>query len=195
MLTSRNEFRLLHRQDNANERLMSVGHEWGTISDADYERHRRSDERVQREVARLGEARHRGDAATTMLCRPGVDYQQVVALVGPAADPLTADEVGKVETLVRYASYIERSRRQLEGRAAYERMSLAKVDFDQVASLSHEGAQALKRAAPSSLGAAQRLRGVRDSDVTALLVHLKGRSTRGSLAVGEKQAATALGGD
>ncbi len=194
MLTSRNEFRLLHRQDNANERLMSVGHAWGLVDDAVFERQRSSDGRVQREVARLGTVRHHGDAATTMLCRPGVHYRQVIELVGAAADPLTADEVGKVETLVRYASYIERSRKQLEGRAAYERMSLANVDLDRVASLSYEGAQALRRAAPASLGAAQRVRGVRDSDVTALLVHLKGRPGNGSrVASGKQPVASAEG--
>jgi len=193
MLTSRNEYRLLHRQDNANERLMTLGHAWGTVDAAALARQQRSEERVRREVERLGRVRHQGDLAATMLVRPGADYAGVTALVGPAAEPLSREEVAKVETLIRYAAYIERARKQLEGRAAYERMSLAGVDFDRVPSLSKEGAEALKRAKPSSLGAAQRLRGVRDSDVTALLVHLKTRAGRagvgaGGMAAGEAAA-------
>lgn len=175
MLTSRNEYRLLHRQDNANERLMGVGSEWGLVSDADLARHRSSEERVQREVTRLGRTRHGGDLATTMLCRPGVEYTAVTDLVGGAADDLSQDEVERVVTLVRYAAYIERARKQLDGRAAYEKVSLEGVDLAHVASLSTEGLQALSRAAPLTLGAAQRVRGVRDSDVAALLVHLRGR--------------------
>ena len=129
-----------------------------------------------REVERLGAVRYGGDLATKMLCRPGSDYASVVALVGRAEQDLDRDEIERVETLVRYASYIERSRRQLEGRESYEGMSLGEVDFAHVASLSAEGREALQRYAPRSLGAAQRLRGVRDSDVAALLVHLKTRS-------------------
>lgn len=174
MLTSRNEYRLLHRQDNANERLMGLGNEWGLVSDADLARHRASDGRVQREVGRLGRVRHDGTLAATLLCRPGVEYDDVVALTGGADEPLTAAEVERVVTLVRYAAYIERANKQLGGRAAYERMSLDGVELERVASLSNEGLAALRRAAPATLGAAQRVRGVRDSDVAALLVHLKG---------------------
>ncbi|MFA5551262.1 MAG: tRNA uridine-5-carboxymethylaminomethyl(34) synthesis enzyme MnmG [Trueperaceae bacterium] len=175
MLTSRNEFRLLHRQDNANERLMGLGHEWGLVPAQELERQQRSERRVQAEVERLARTRHQGDLATKMLCRPGVDYQQVVELVGAAAETLTPDEVAQVETLIRYEAYIERSRKHLEGRAEYEKLLLNGVDYSNVPGLSTEGAQALRGAQPASLGAAQRLRGVRDSDVTALLVHLKTR--------------------
>lgn len=173
MMTSRNEHRLLHRQDNANERLMGMGHEWGLVPDEVFARQRASEERVSREVQRLARSRHGGDLAVTMLCRPGVEYEDVVALVGVAADELTPGEVERVVTQVRYASYIERAKRQRDGQAAYERMSLEGVNFEAVASLSTEGLQALRRAAPASLGAAQRVRGVRASDVAALLVHLK----------------------
>jgi tRNA uridine 5-carboxymethylaminomethyl modification enzyme len=78
--------------------------------------------------------------------------------------------------LVRYAGYIERSRKELDARSRYEAWSLSGVSFERVPSLSAEGRGALERARPGTLGAAQRLRGVRDSDVTALLVHLKARA-------------------
>ena len=74
-----------------------------------------------------------------------------------------------------YESYIERSRAQLEGRSRYEELALAGVAYSAIPSLSNEGREALERGHPRTLGAAQRLRGVRDSDVTALLVHLKRR--------------------
>jgi len=189
MMTSRNEHRLLHRQDNASERLMALGHEWGLVSGQALERQRASEARVNREVSRLGRVRHGGDLAKTILCRPGVEYGDVVALVGAATDKLAPGEVEQVVTQVRYASYIERAKLQRDGQAAYERMSLEGVDFGVVASLSTEGLQALRRAAPASLGAAQRVRGVRDSDVAALLVHLKvhrhgGTGARGTGAPG-----------
>ncbi|MFO7544348.1 MAG: tRNA uridine-5-carboxymethylaminomethyl(34) synthesis enzyme MnmG [Trueperaceae bacterium] len=180
MLTSRNEYRLLHRQDNASERLMPLGHEWGLVSDADLARMRASEARVQVEVTRLEKTRHRGDPASKILCRPGVTYTDVVALIGTGDAALDPTEAHKAETLVRYAAYIERSRKQLDGRAEYERMSLTGVEFDRVASLSTEGREALMRAEPATVGAAQRLRGVRDSDVAALLVHLKSRRSPGA---------------
>ncbi len=175
MLTSRNEYRLLHRQDNAKERLMGLGFEWGTVDAAALELQRQSEQRVRAEADRFGRTRFQGDLAATMLCRPGTDYADVVTLIGPAEWPLTREEISQVETLVRYAAYIERSRKHLEGRADYECMGLQGIDFSQVPGLSKEGAEALAKGAPASLGAAQRMRGVRDSDVTALLVHLKTR--------------------
>jgi len=183
MLTSRNEYRLLHRQDNAADRLSAAGHRWGLVSDARLAAVRASRARVDRELARLEAVRYQGDPGTKMLCRPGMDHASVVARVGPPEEALTRDEIERVETLVRYASYIERSRRQRETRSTYEGMSLAGIDFGRVSSLSSEGREALQRQAPHTLGAAQRLRGVRDSDVTALLIHLKTRGvSRGTLA-------------
>src|SRR5690606_19694152 len=186
MLTSRNEYRLLHRQDNASERLMPLGHAWGLVTDAEVARMRASEARVHAEVARLEKSRHGGDTASKILCRPGVTYADVMRLIGPGDAALDRVETHKVETLVRYAAYIERARKQLDGRADYERMSLAGVAFDRVASLSTEGREALVRAEPATVGAAQRLRGVRDSDVAALLVHCKSRRATGRRATGRR---------
>ena len=175
MLTSRNEYRLLHRQDNAAARLTGHGHAWGLVGAERLAAVRAGEARVAAEVARLGAVRADGELATTLLCRPGASYDAVIGLVGAPAEPLPADERRRVEIEIRYASYIERSTRQLAGRSQYERVRLEGVAFERVASLSTEGRQALERAAPSTVGAAQRVRGVRDSDVAALLVHLKSR--------------------
>lgn len=175
MLTSRNEYRLLHRQDNAGERLAEVGYRWGLVDDAAYGLARASAERVLREVARLGEVRDGADTGAKLLCRPGMDYGAVVARIGVPEEALEQAEVERVETLVRYAPYIERAQRQLDARGAFEGMSLEGVDYRHVASLSSEGREVLARHAPPTFAAAQRLRGIRDSDLTALVVHMKTR--------------------
>ncbi|MEX2536389.1 MAG: tRNA uridine-5-carboxymethylaminomethyl(34) synthesis enzyme MnmG [Trueperaceae bacterium] len=173
MLTSRNEYRLLHRQDNARERLRPVGHEWGLVSEAQLAASRESEARVSAEVERLRKSRIGGELASKVLSRPGIGYDEVRGRIGASGTPLARKEEEKVEILVKYAGYIERSRRELEGRREYEELSLGGVDFRIVSSLSNEGREVLIRSLPGTLGAAQRLRGVRDSDLTALLVHVK----------------------
>ena len=173
MLTSRNEYRLLHRQDNANERLLPVGHAWGLVGADALRDLRASEARVAGEVARLESTRLEGALASKVLCRPGMSYEDVAARVGLGNAALSADEKRKVEILIKYAAYIERSRKELEARNGYETVSLDGCDFAGVGSLSREGFEALTRHKPKTLGAAQRLRGVRDSDVTALLIHTK----------------------
>jgi tRNA uridine 5-carboxymethylaminomethyl modification enzyme len=173
MLTSRNEYRLLHRQDNALERLRPLGHRWGLISDGELEATEASRRRVEAELSRISAARVEGEPASKVLSRPGVSYRDVVERLGEPAPPLSQKEAERVEILVKYSSYIERSRRELESRREYEEMDLGGLDFQAIPSLSNEGREVLQRSRPATLGAAQRLRGVRDSDVTALLVHVK----------------------
>ena len=178
MLTSRNEYRLLHRQDNAADRLLAVGHAWGLQSDETLEKGRESQIRVAAEVQRLNKLQLNGMVASKVLCRPGTSYCEVAEQLEPLPYELTAQEKRKVEIQTKYASYIERSRRELEARQSYETLSLAGLSFDGIPSLSHEGKQALKRVQPATLGAAQRVQGVRDSDITALLVYCKGRRNK-----------------
>ena len=174
MLTSRNEYRLLHRQDNADERLLAVGQAWGLQSREALELLQESQVRVEAEVRRLENVRVDGILASKLLCRPGVTYSDLEARLGGANPTLLEREKHKVEVAVKYASYIERSRRELESRKGYEAITLGGISYERVSSLSHEGREALTKARPATLGAAQRLRGVRDSDVTALLVFCKG---------------------
>ncbi len=178
MLTSRNEYRLLHRQDNADDRLLVLGHNWGLQSDETLKRAQESQARVETEVQRLGKVQVNGVVASKVLCRPGTSYADLEPHLGSPTESLSVKEKQKVEIQVKYASYIDRSRRELEARKGYETVSLAGLSFDGIPSLSHEGKQALTNSKPATLGAAQRVQGVRDSDVTALLVYCKGGSTR-----------------
>lgn len=175
MLTSRNEYRLLHRQDNAAERMTPLGYAWGLVSTEEAERVRASVARVAAEVARLKQLRHEGAPGAVWICRPGEDYHSVIARLGPPPEPLSSAEAARVEIALRYAAYIERNERLLAARREYEAWTLADVDFASVASLSREGLETLQRHRPATLGAASRLRGVRESDITALVIHLKSR--------------------
>jgi len=175
MLTSRNEYRLLHRQDNALERLSPIGHAWGLVSDEQLQSVLSVEARVQQEVERLKSTHHEGKLASKLLCRPKMSYKDVEGLIGVSDAALTPSEMKKVEILVKYEAYIKRSQKELETRRSYDKMSLKGLDYSKLQSLSFEGKEALLNFQPETLGAAQRLRGVRDSDVTAILVQLKAK--------------------
>jgi tRNA uridine 5-carboxymethylaminomethyl modification enzyme len=176
MLTSRNEYRLLHRQDNAQTRLSPIGHAWGLLSDAEISEVKASQERVENEVRRLSTTRYQGDLASKIICRPNMMYRDVVGMIGESPVVLSSMEQQRVEIALKYESYISRNMRELESRKDYEELSLIKVNFATVPSLSTEGKQMLEKSKPATLGAAQRLRGVRDSDITALLIFLKSKN-------------------
>ncbi len=178
MLTSRNEYRLLHRQDNAKDRLSSIAKQWGLISESELAEVDESKTRVFSEVRRFETTRFEGNTAAKLLCRPELKYEDVVNLIGSSSLPLTLEEKRKVETLIKYEAYILRSQKEIEARKETESLSLKGLDFAMVSGLSSEGLQDLRRFEPLTLGTAQRLRGVRDSDVTALLVYVKGKSRR-----------------
>jgi tRNA uridine 5-carboxymethylaminomethyl modification enzyme len=173
MLTSRNPYRLLHRQDNANARMLPTGVAWGLVSPEMGSALERSEERIAAEVNRLDRVRIGGDPASKHLRRPTVGYETIVQQIGAASDELSPAERQRVEILVKYSAYIDRSLAHLASRKDHERTPLDEIVYDRVSGLSNEGKHALETVRPATLGAAQRLRGVRDSDATALLVHLK----------------------
>ena len=124
MLTSRNEYRLLHRQDNAAERLSPIGYAWGTVDEKTFRQVQQSGARVTDEVERLSKTRFEGKTGTKLLCRPQMDYGAVIDLIGAASEELSLAEQKQVEILVKYDAYIKRSAKELESRKAYEDMSL-----------------------------------------------------------------------
>lgn len=176
MLTSRNEYRLLHRQDNAQERLTSIGFAWGLVSEKNHLLAEESSTKVAQEVKRINSSRFEGVLASKILCRPSNSYVDIEALIGPANSDLTVSEKKRAEVLIKYDAYIKRNEKELSARRDYELLSLEEVDYEVISSLSSEGKEALTRAKPKTLGAAQRLRGLRDSDIRAILVHAKSKN-------------------
>ncbi len=177
MMTSRVELRLLIRGDNADERLVPKGVAWGLLPKARLEAVERKYARVERELSRLANARIAGTSALHYLRRPEVTYTEVLELIGPPEEPLDPEVRRQVEIRAKYAGYIERQERLRQRFAELAAHPLPRsLDYSGVPSLSKEAQERLSRQRPRNLAEAARIPGVRDSDVTALLVHLAKRS-------------------
>ncbi len=173
MMTSRVEHRLLCRADNADERLVPVAAGWGLRSGAELEATLAKYGRVGAELNRLSRCWIDGVVASDYLKRPEAGYQQVVARVGLPQEPLSTEEARQVELKAKYSGYIERQRKQTQSAQDLEARQLpSRLDYRQVHSLSREAAEKLTRTRPRNLAEAARVPGVRDSDITAILVHL-----------------------
>jgi tRNA uridine 5-carboxymethylaminomethyl modification enzyme len=196
MFTSRAEFRLQLREDNADMRLTEAGRRMGLVDDARWDAFSRKRDAVSRETERLkstwvnprnlpaseservlGKAIEHEYNLGDLLRRPGVSYAALLSLDGgkyqPAA-PLAADEVEQVEIAAKYAGYIDRQKDEVQRAAHFESLRLpAELDYMQVAALSIEVRQKLQKHRPETLGQASRISGVTPAAVSLLLVHLK----------------------
>jgi tRNA uridine 5-carboxymethylaminomethyl modification enzyme len=199
MFTSRAEYRLSLREDNADLRLTEKARELGCVGDAQWQAFERKREAVARELERLkstwvnprmiseaeaqrvlGQGMEREYALADLLRRPNVDYAALVSLqaedgrlFGPEQD-LAPAEKEQVEIQIKYAGYIERQAREVERHDYYENLKLpAELDYMQVAALSMEVRQKLSRHRPETLGQASRISGVTPAAISLLLVHLK----------------------
>ena len=207
MFTSRAEYRLTLREDNADLRLTCKGRELGLVDDLRWSTFEAKQDAVAKEQARLaailvrperlsasderllGKAFSRECRAADLLRRPELGYQAVSALsaVGPlAADALDSDEQREqvelqVEVQAKYAGYIERQEREIARHARHETLRLpADIDYAAVDGLSHEARQKLEASRPATLGQASRLEGMTPSAVSLLLIHLKKRQLKKS---------------
>ncbi|GIW36318.1 MAG: tRNA uridine 5-carboxymethylaminomethyl modification enzyme MnmG [Meiothermus sp.] len=173
MMTSRVELRLLCRSDNADERLMPLAAAWGLRSLKDLEAVQAKYARVQGELLRLQKGRVDGVSALQYLRRPEVTYEQVLQIIGQPEKPLNKAEAYQVEVRAKYAGYMERQAKLREKLKELEAYLLpATLDYGKVPSLSKEALEKLSRVRPRSVAEASRVPGVRDSDLTALLVYL-----------------------
>ena len=193
MMTSRSEYRLLHRQDNADERLSAIGLRIGLVSE---ERHRRVLEKyrqVEEEIRRLenthlapgeelnGMLTARGTAPVTagasladLIRRPQVSYEDT-APFDPARPELSRAIRAQVEIRLKYEGYIKRQLRQVEEFQRMESRPLPPdIDYDDIPGLRLEAREKLKKIRPASFGQAGRISGVSPADVSVLMIYLEG---------------------
>ncbi len=200
IFTSRAEYRLLLREDNADYRLMEWGRRFGLVSDPVYQRFRDKQRLVAEELARLRQQRIRPDdrvqetmrrlgapplkepaLLTDLLRRPELGYDQIAA-IAPAVTPLSRDAAEHVEAEIKYAAYIERQNDQVAKLNRLESLSIP-PDFDyhnEARHLSKEARQKLTAICPRTLGQAGRISGVSPADVSSLMVLLHARRSRPS---------------
>ena len=193
MFTSRAEYRLLLREDNADLRLTPIGRELGLVDDQRYARFEARREMIEREQARLGsvwvrpgtEAARVAEAVLgaplsreqtlmDLLRRPGVAYRALMNI--PGATPGIADEgvVAQVEIQARYAGYIERQQGEIDRQRRNEEARLPEdLDYAAISGLSNEVRQKLVESRPGTIGQAARIPGVTPAAVSLLLLHLK----------------------
>ncbi len=179
MMTSRVALRLLLRGDNADERLVPRAASWGLRPVADAERVAAKYARVRAELDRLGGARIEGVPASVWLRRPGATLAEAWRRVGLPPEPLSREEAEQVEIRAKYAGYIERQERQRARAGELAAHPIPpELDFRSVHNLSREAVEKLSRRRPANLAEAARIPGLRDSEITALLVHLARQSRR-----------------
>ncbi|OXR48187.1 tRNA uridine-5-carboxymethylaminomethyl(34) synthesis enzyme MnmG [Pusillimonas sp. T2] len=199
MFTSRAEFRLSLREDNADLRLTEIGRNLGLVDDARWDAFNRKRDAVSREIERLkktwvnprivseavaqevvGKKLERDYALLDLLKRPEVTYQKLTTLTtvdgknigGPAVeDPVVAEQV---EIQVKYEGYVNRQQQDVKKQAAQEEQKIPEnLDYDAISSLSIEVRQKLKKSRPETIGQARRVSGVTPAAISLLLIHIK----------------------
>ncbi len=191
MFTSRAEYRLMLREDNADLRLTPGGRELGLVDDARWVAFNEKCAAVAAEQERLKSiyVGDKGANAEALLKRPELGYADVVEIekVGSneMLDAMPAEQREQVEQQVevqaKYAGYIDRQQREIEKHAKQESLRLPEdLDYENVNGLSHEARQKLKAARPATLGQASRLEGMTPSAVSLILIHLKKRQLKKS---------------
>lgn len=193
MFTSRAEYRLSLREDNADIRLTPTGRELGLVNDQRWQAFETKQNNVQQERERLHEIwvtrdnpagvslnqqhgiqMRREQRALELLKRPDMDYQKLISVIAAPAQALTEPEVEQVEIQVRYAGYLERQAQEVEKQRRHEGQVIPQdFDFASVRGLSAEVVEKLNRQRPQTLGQAGRLPGVTPAAISMLLVYLK----------------------
>lgn len=195
MMTSRAEYRLLLRQDNADLRLRKKGYEIGLVSEEQYQQLLVKEKLIQEEIVRLksytvGAGREiqaflesHGSAGlktaaslAELICRPELNYA-LLADIDPGRQPLPEDVIEQVEIEIKYEGYILRQLRQVEQYKKMEKKKIPQdIDYDDISSLRLEARQKLKAFQPISVGQASRISGVSPADISVLLVYLEHRN-------------------
>lgn len=173
MFTSRAEFRLLLRQDNADERLMKYGQGFGLISNEVFEKSQRKYARVNTEIDRLQSTRIEDTTLAQWLKRPENHYKGLLDN-GLGNGPLTDEEIRHVEFSVKYEGYISRQHSEVNRFRKLERKIIPdRIDYSLIRGLSREAAEKLTKIKPNSIGQASRIPGISPCDLSLLVVFLE----------------------
>ena len=195
LLTSRAEYRLILRHDNADMRLTSIGREIGLVGDERWEAFQDKLTSYQTEIARLNKEKLKPladtqeklgmmgfgpikDALTGIefLKRPEVKYSDVVRFVGESSEKLDRTVIELIETEVTYEGYIKKAKEQVEKMHRLEAKRIPKnMNWDALDSIATEARQKFKKINPETLGQASRISGVNPADISILMVYLEGK--------------------
>lgn len=192
MMTSRAEYRLLLRQDNADLRLRKKGYQVGLISEDEYQALLIKEKQIQQEIERLKNTfvggsreiqefleKHQSSCLKTavslaeLICRPELNYE-VLGEIDKDRTPLPQNVIEQVEIEIKYEGYIVRQKKQVEQYKKMDQKMIPKdIDYDAVPSLRLEARQKLKLFLPVSIGQASRISGVSPADISVLLIYLE----------------------
>ena len=191
MLTSRAEYRLLIRHDNADERLYDYSHKIGLVKDKEYQRYQNKMKGIYDEIERLSTIRFtpkddinemleqnnsshlkEGVSAKELITRPEISYDMMLPYID--APELSEEQRRRITILIKYAGYIEKAKRQAQKQIKMEEKHIPEdIDYEDVKNLALEAKQKLSEIRPLTIGQASRISGINPADISVLLIYLK----------------------